>query len=83
MMSTNEAVGMAARVIHSAVAAPGHKYWLCGQGRTIVYYPEAEVPAAAFKIFQFNYQMVHVGLSSPEWGRLEAKVRALCEGGLL
>ena len=83
MMSTNEAIGLASRVIHTAIAEPGKKYWLCVKDRTIIYVPEHEIPSSVHNFFKFNANMVHIGLSSPEWSRLEAKIRELCEGGLL
>ncbi len=82
-MNTNEAIGLAARVIHSAVVERGQRPWLCGQNKTIVWFPDKEIPENAFKIFEFNLKMATSGLSSPEWTRLESKLKELTEGGLL
>jgi hypothetical protein len=82
-MKTSEAMNLAGRVISSAIVESGHTYWLCVNGRTIVYYPSVEIPASAFKIFEFNLTMARKGLSSKEWDRLESKLKFLCERKLL
>lgn len=78
-MKTNEAIGLACRVISAAVVNQGKQYWLIFLMGTLVILPEKEIPSGGIKVFCVNQRMVREGLSSSEWDMLEKNLRFVLE----